>query len=351
MHGKSRYRRMTAVLLTVFLLFGTAACGARGPTLYQTTFLDVFDTATTVKLYADSEEQFRQYADAVREQLLSYHRLYDIYRSYDGLVNLKTVNEQAGQREVAVDDRILELLTYGKTLYTQTDGRVNIACGRLLGLWHACREQAAAGQSVTLPDGEALREAMAHADPEQVILDRERGTVRFADPQLQLDVGAIAKGYAVEQVCRFLREQGLSGAVNAGGNVRVIGTKPDGSLWKIGIEDPTQPEQYAGVAEVSDGAVVTSGDYQRYFEQDGVRYAHIIDPQIGYPPRYMRSVTVVTSDSAWADGLSTGLFLMTVEEGLAFVEQRQGVEALWILEDGSQVRSSGMPCQAAGVLQ
>ena len=173
--------------------------------------------------------------------------------------------------------------------------------------------------------------------------DEEAGTVYYADPELQLDVGSIGKGYAVEQVARAAEARGLTSAlISVGGNLRAIGHKPDGRAWTGGVENPWGGQDILAALELPEGAsLVTSGDYQRYFELDGVRYHHLIDPETRYPAAYFDSVTVLCSDSGLADGLSTGLFCMSLADGQSLVERLDGVEALWASPDGSVVTSSG----------
>lgn len=179
-------------------------------------------------------------------------------------------------------------------------------------------------------------------------IDREAGTVCLRDAAMRLDVGAIAKGYAVEQACRLMRENGWTGTINAGGNVRTVGTKADGAPWRIGIQHPDKADgDYLAVVNATDRAVVTSGDYQRYFEVNGTRYHHLIDPDTHQPAAYVRAVTVLANDSAMADGLSTALFLMSSQDGLKWVEQLDGIEALWVKTDGTVQYSSGFAAYTA----
>ena len=219
-----------------------------------------------------------------------------------------------------------------------------LTAGRLLTLWHDARTAAEADPAAAyLPDKAALEEAAAHRNIDDLILDEEAGTVYYADPELQLDVGSIGKGYAVEQVARAAEARGLTSAlISVGGNLRAIGHKPDGRAWTGGVENPWGGQDILAALELPEGAsLVTSGDYQRYFELDGVRYHHLIDPETRYPAAYFDSVTVLCSDSGLADGLSTGLFCMSLADGQSLVERLDGVEALWASPDGSVVTSSG----------
>ena len=333
-------RKLLSILLPLALaLGGCAALESReeGPRRYEATFLELFDTVTTVIGYAESEEEFTAVVEEIRAELTVYHQLYDIYNDYEGVVNLKTVNDHAGET-VAVDGRIIDLLLLAKEFYAATGGKVNAAMGSVLTLWHEAREDSIADpQNAYLPDGEAIQAALAHTDFDQVVIDVENGTVCLLDPEMRLDVGALAKGYAAEQAARAVDGNYL---ISVGGNVRAAGPRADGTAWTVGVENPDGGD-YVETLRIKTEAVVTSGDYQRYYTVDGVRYHHIIDPATGYPGNLYRAVTVVGPDSGEADGLSTALFLMSEEEGRALLETF-GAQALWIYADGTVSYTEGM---------
>lgn len=330
-------KRFAALLLAVLLLGG---CAPKEPqqSRYQATFLELFDTVTTIVGYAPSEEAFRETSEAIHDALASYHQLFDIYNTYPGVVNLKTLNETAATAPVKVDGKIMELLKFCREVYDATSGKVNIAMGSVLQLWHEAREDGIADPAnAKLPEEAALEEAARHTDLSRLILDEEAGTVFYADPEMRLDVGAIAKGYALEQVCKTAPEGLL---ISVGGNVRATGAKPDGGSWVVGIQNPTGEDGYLHTVEVEDISVVTSGDYQRYYTVDGVSYHHIIDPETLYPGRLWRAVTVLCPDSGLADGLSTALFLLPQAEGQALLD-KFGCEALWVDSDNHLYYSPG----------
>jgi len=319
-----------------------AASSQTGPARYTIVWYDLFDTVTTVIAYCDSEEEFSAQMEALHADLLEYHRLYDIYNEYEGLNNLYTVNANAGS-PVAVDEKILDMLQQAVELHRLTDGKVNIAMGSVLRLWHNAREAAAEG-APALPDAAALQAASTHTDIAKLLIDRKAGTVTLTDPAMRLDVGSCGKGYACEMAARAAKARGLASAsISVGGNIRTIGTKPGDLQWTGGIQDPWDPESGGFLQAIftSDLALVTSGNYQRYFELDGVRYHHLIDPDTLQPAGYFDSVSILCGDSGLADCLSTAVFCMPLAEGQALVEGLDGVEALWCLPDGSLVESSG----------
>ena len=322
---------IAAALLLALTLWG---CSAGKPPMQNAVYYDVFDTVTTV-LSAGDGADFQRQAAEIHEDLLELHRLFDIYHDYDGLVNLKTVNDQAAGHPVRIPAPLFELLTDCRRYYDATGGRVNAAMGSALSLWHDARETG------ILPDPAALEEAMRHTDFDAVILDEASQTVFFEDPALRLDVGAIAKGWAGQRIAEALPEGIL---LSIGGNVLATGPKrSDGTPWTVGVQDPDGPaDSYIRTVKLQKGALVTSGDYQRYMEVSGVRYSHIIDPDTGYPGRLWRSVTVFHPDSGTADALSTALYLLPRQEGGALAAQL-GAEALWVAPDGSVSATAGFP--------
>lgn len=332
-------RLLSLLLLFPFLLSGCSADQKKSEQKqYTATFLTLFDTVTSIVGFAESEDAFSVKAQSVHDLLLEYNRLFDIYNDYDGLNNLKTINDNAGISPVHVDARIIALLKDCHEYYDMTGGRVNAAMGSVLHHWHEARSNGVNDPaSARLPDEEALAEAALHTDFDSVIIDEAASTVYITDPVLRLDVGAIAKGWSVQRVA----EQSPSGLlISVGGNVCATGPKDEhGTPWVIAIQDPDSSD-YLHTIYVSAGSVVTSGNYQRAYTVDGKSYHHIIDPDTLYPSEYWRAVTVVCADSGLADALSTALFLLPHEEGLELLE-RCDAKAVWIAADGSLLYSPG----------
>ena len=341
--------KISAVLLTLLIVVVLSSCGKpeTEPTkeMFSKYSFEYFDTVTTIKGYAESEEAFDEIANGMLDELKEYHRLFTIYLSYEGLNNLRTVNQLTGGEHltVTVDRRIIDLLLYAKEMYRLTGGKMNVAMGSVLSIWHDYRTEGIDDpENAELPPPERLRAAAEHTDIDAIVIDEEASTVTLTDPKMKLDVGAIAKGYAVEMVARSLEARGVTGyIINVGGNVRTVGTKPDGSKWKVGIEDPLGGDDYISLVSLSGESLVTSGVYQRYYIVDGKKYHHIIDPETLMPAEGYASVSVLTADSALGDALSTALMCMTVDEGTALVESLDGVEAQWVFPDGTRRASSG----------
>lgn len=314
-------------------------------TKYDATFLQLFDTVTTISGYAEDKETFRRYAEELKSELTVYHQLYDIYNSYEGINNIKTINDMAGIEPVKVDGRIIGMLEMSKEMYRQSGGAINAAMGSVLTIWHDYRTAGIENpEEARLPPMELLKAAAEHTDMELVVIDRAASTVYLPDREMSLDVGAIAKGYATEQVCQKLEADGLKqGLVSVGGNVRAIGRKVSGEKWMVGIQNPDLDSDvtYLHRVALEDMSLVSSGSYQRYYTVDGKTYHHIIHPEILMPWDEYLSVTILCRDSGMADALSTSVFNMPLEAGMMFIEQLEGVEALWIGQDGTEYFSSG----------
>ncbi|MCI8484438.1 MAG: FAD:protein FMN transferase [Lachnospiraceae bacterium] len=346
MHVKKSYGAVV-VLLAAVLVAGFLAAESKSNRMerYEVKFFDSFDTVTVITGYAKSQEEFQEQTELLQKKLKYYHELFDIYHAYEGINNIKTVNDAAGKEPVEVDREMIGLLKLGKEMYQETGGKINIAYGSVLSVWHEYREQGMADpKEAQLPPEELLRKQSEHTDISKVIIDEKASTVFLQDEDMSLDVGSIGKGYAVQRLAEYAEEIGMKHLlISVGGNVCAVGNKGDGEPWRVGIENPDldSDQSYVGAVELTEGSIVTSGNYQRFYMVEGKRYCHIIDPDTGMPSEYFPSVSVMAEDSGKADALSTSLFNMEVQEGLALVESMPGVEALWIMEDGGVRCSSG----------
>lgn len=330
-------RTVSLILLFAMLLSGCAESPQTEKKQYQATFLTLFDTVTTIVGKADSEESFRMISQSIHDELLEYHQLFDIYNDYDGIANLKTINDNAGIAPVNVDERIIALLKDCKTFYEATGGKVNVAMGSVLQLWHEARNDGINDPAnAYLPKREQLEAAAEHMDLSAVILDEAASTVFISDPLVRLDVGAIAKGWAAQRVC----ESAPSGLlISVGGNVCATGPKDEaGTPWVVAVQNPDGGEEHLHTLYLSSGSMVTSGDYQRAYVVDGELYHHIIDPNTLYPSTHWRSVTIVCADSGLADALSTALFVLPLEEGQQLI-QRFDAHAMWVDREGKRFYS------------
>lgn len=346
-------RHITAVVAAILLVSALAGCQRTSSrySKYSDSLFDVFNTLITVVAYTQSEEEFNSHFAKIRARFEQLHRLYDIYNDYQGTNSVKTINDNAGVQPVKVDKAITDLLLFSKDWYRRTGGKTNVAMGAVLRIWHDYREE---GQndpgSAKLPPMKDLLEAEKHTDIDKVIIDAENGTVYLADPEMSLDVGAVAKGYATEIVAREMAEAGLKSAlISSGGNIRAIGKPLDGvrERWGVGIQNPDESivpdeQNVLDVVFINDSSVASSGDYMRYYVVNGRVLHHIIDPATLMPADYYKAVTVMTEHAGVADFLSTTLFLLPLEQSRALAESLDGVEAVWVMPDGELEATDGM---------
>lgn len=314
-------------------------------------YFDWFDTVTYIQSYAgDSEKVFDENCSVLAETVGKYHRLFDIYHEYEGMNNLCTVNRMAGKEAVIVDPAIIELLDYCVYLYELTDGELNVMMGSVLSLWHNAREAAVEGPEGLvgqyIPSDEELLEASKHTGIGLLQIDRASSTVYITDEMASLDVGAVAKGFAAQKCAEILKQRAVSGyVVNLGGNIRLVGSKADGSAWITGIRDPFDENALAVKVSIGDTSCVTSGIYERFFSFNGKHYHHIIDRDTLFPATGYASVSVVTEDGSLADALSTALFCMDRDKALSLIgllnDRGIKVEVLFITPDGEKICTEG----------
>lgn len=338
-----------AALASILLLTGCIAGSEPEPewSRYRISYMDTFDTIVQNVGYTHTGEDFDRYSEEMHELLLYYNQLFDRYNSYEGMNNVKTINDNAGIAPVKVDEPLIDLLEQCVEWEEQSQGAVNVCMGSVLEIWHEYRERYIGTENGELPPMEELEAAAQHTDINSLVIDREAGTVYLTDPEASLDLGSVAKGYATEQIAQKLYADGFTSfAMSSGGNVRVMDAPADGSktAWVIGIQDPSasmESGDYVDSVIANNISVVTSGDYQRYYMVDGVKVHHIIDGETLMPADRFSSVTIVCEDSGLADMLSTALFILPMEEGKALAEQ-YGAEVMWIETDGTVTCTDGL---------
>ena len=333
-------KRILVICLLAAVLAGCAMPGVRKEqVIYEATFLTLFDTVTVIKGPAENQDAFTELSGNIYDELEYYHQLFDIYHSYEGMSNLKTVNDMAGIAPVQVDQAIVDLLNDCRSYYELTGGRVNVAMGSVLKLWHEARSHGLDHpDQAKVPEMAALERAARHTSMDTVVIDEDASAVFITDPEVQLDVGAVAKGWAAQRVAEKAPEGML---LSIGGNVCATGPKREDVPWVIGVRNPAgAADDYLHTLYVTGGSYVTSGDYQRAYMVDGELYHHIIDPQTLMPSAYWRSVTIACGDSGLADALSTALFLLPRDEGQQLLD-KSGAMALWVDAEGNLYYSPG----------
>lgn len=248
---------------------------------------------------------------------------------------ISRLNRAAGEKAVPLSTDTMELLTLGKEYSAYTNGAFDIAISPIVKAWGFTEEEH------HVPTQAELDALLPLTDPADLLLEDETAYLQQAG--MAIDLGGIAKGYASDQVAELLREKGVESAIlSLGGNVYGVGTKPGGEKWEVALANPLDANDYCGLISISDQAVVTSGGYQRYFEENGKTYHHIIDPKTGYPAENeLLSVTILCENGAKADVLSTALFVMGPEDAAAFWREQGGFEAIFITKDGEVIATEG----------
>ena len=316
-------------LLSVFSGLGRRAAPAAGGWFRREEAM--MATAIVAELWAESAAEAEAALDAVMDEMRRIERTMSPFRESS---ELSRVNREAGHQAVPVSAELLELVTRAVGFSALSQGAFDIsfaAAGRLYDY-----------RLGVMPDAAALRQARQAIDWRAILLDRAAGTIRFGRPGMRLDLGGIAKGHAVDRCIALLQARGIRHAmVAAGGDSRVLGDRR-GRPWTVAVRDPRQAQEVVAVLPLRDVSISTSGDYERYFERDGVRHHHLIDPRTGASPRDIHSVTVLADDGVTAEALSKTVFVLGVAAGLPIVERVPGADVVVIDAQGQMHRSSGL---------
>lgn len=291
-------------------------------------------TVVQIQVYHEDTEDVIQetvdYMEAMEKQLSTKLKDSDVYR----------INENAGIQPVKVEEETIEIIDRAIQIAQESDGLFDISIGALTNLWQIGSEDA------RVPSEDEIEEAINLIDYQKIIIDKENMTVMLEEEGMALELGGISKGYIGSGVVEILEENNVTTAiVNLGGNVIVMGTSPNSDKgWNVGVQDPDEVRgDIVGTQRVKDAAIVTSGIYERYLEVDGIKYHHIMDPRTGYPlDNEISGVTVFAPTSFDGDSYSTALFLMGIEEGIKFIDSKEGFEVAYIDKDGGVHLSAGI---------
>ncbi len=249
------------------------------------------------------------------------------------------LNARAGDGTwVPLEPETAELLAFARSMWETLPGDFDVTIAPVMDAWGFGEERC------QVPDAGGLADRLSLVDSGKLAVDLERGAARLEEPGMAADLGAVAKGFAAGRAARCVLDAGASSALlDLGRNITVLGDGPGGSLWRVAVTDPRDTGRYLGVVSMRDQTASTSGGYERYFEEDGVRYHHIIDPKTGYPAASgLLSVTVVSPDPQLADALSTALFVAGKEEALAFWRSGESFELVLCGEDGIVTVTEGL---------
>ena len=327
-------------LITMCLLIIVILCtiGLRFNQRSQNEYSDnlfYMDTYIYVKIYSDDKEKVIGALKAVDSLYEKYHQLSDRYNHYDGITNIYDLLHTSSKEEyLEIDTELYNMISTGLEWLDKSNGLLDIRMGNVIDIWKAYRDTESG-----IPSIEELKVAKDNMIKDIVLKDGHF----VLNNHPNIDLGAIAKGYATQRVGEYLESIGITKyIINAGGNVKV-GKHYSNSSYSIGIEDPNSSTgDIYKVVYGNNINVVTSGGYARYYEYNGKKYHHIINPNTLFPPEYSKSVTVITDDSALGDVLSTILFLLPIDEGKEFIKNMDNVEAVWYTNDNETIQTKGL---------
>ncbi len=323
-----RYEFCRLVGIFIVLSFCLNGCSLFGPTdtIVEKHIFGVMDTDVEIKAYGSEAES------AVLLAADEISRLDSLLNAYADDSEISMINKMAGESPVEVSDDTLAVIDRSLFFAEISEGIFEPTILPLIKLWSVSEEQK------QLPDQAEIEKALSLVDYTQVEIDVDRSTVFLPKKGMGIDLGAIAKGYAVDKMAEiFYASEVDSFLINAGGNVYLGGKKPDKSLWRVGVTDPRKPEEIIGVVSAEHLAVVSSGDYRRYFVLDGTIFHHIIDPITGYPSQACRGTTVLLPSSTDADALSTILFILGPDESQKLISEFDEIGAIYVKQDGNIV--------------
>jgi thiamine biosynthesis lipoprotein len=291
-------------------------------------------TIVTITVVAKSQEKAGTAIDAAYRELERLGRLLNFYADDS---ELTTINKNAGIKPVQVSAETLEIVKAAVYAGEQTAGGFDITLGPIIKLWDF--------NNKIMPTKEQVEEHLAFVGFGNIVVDEGASTVFLKKKGLQIDLGGIIKGYAADKAVALLKEHGIeNGIVAVAGDIKTFGSQLDGKPWHLGIQNPRQKgndDVLLATVDLTDKAISTSGDYQRFFIMEGVRYHHLINPKTGFPANHCRSVTVITESAALTDAFSTGIFIMGPEKGLEVLE-KLGMDGIIVDRNGMALTTSGI---------
>lgn len=293
---------------------------------------DIFamDTYMSITAYGEKSDEA---VDAAETEI---KRLDELLSTGSDDSEVTKINKEGGGK---LSEDTSYLIKRALDIYQDTDGVFDITIYPVMKAWGF------AGDTFVVPDKNTLKQALSLVDAAKLSYDEKNSNLSFGKEGMEIDLGGIAKGYTSDRVIDILKSYGIEHAmINLGGNVDLLGKKIDGSEWRIAVQDPESEDDYIGILTVSDKSVITSGGYERYFEEDGVRYHHIIDPSTGYPANHgLTSVTIVSSDGTLADALSTSLFVMGKDKAIEYWQSHsEQFDTILIDDEGVVYISEGI---------
>jgi len=315
------------VFLTSFFIFGYTL---QAQQIYKRV-LKLMGSRYEIVVVADNQKQGNQYIDLAVNEI---RRIEKIISSWDPNSETSAINRNAGIKPIKVSRELFDLISRAKKISEITDGAFDISYASMDRIWHFD------GSMKQLPSPEAIKKSVAKVGYQNIILDPKNQTVFLKLKGMKIGFGAIGKGYSADKAKQLLISKGVkAGIINASGDMNTWGTQPNGQKWQIGITNPLHKNTVFATFPLTDEAVVTSGNYEKYVIFNGKRYTHIIDPRTGYPASGIISATVFAPSAELADALATSIFVMGTEIGLDRINQLPGVECV-IVDDQDKIHTS-----------
>lgn len=319
-------RNIIKIIAFLLMAVATASACSRTDALYKDTRV-IMGTYVTITAVKDGLSD-KQVLDAVNAGFSEITRVDALMSTYKPESQLSNINDNAGIAPVKVDAEVIDNVEDAVKIARLTEGAFDPTVGPVVRLWKIGSDEA------HVPDPDDIKKAIKLVGYENIIVDRGAGTVFLKKKGMSLDLGGIAKGYAADMAVEAMKKRGVKGGIVAvAGDLKLFGRRPDGSPWTVGIQHPRIKDGVLAKVEITDAATSTSGDYERFFIKDGVRYHHIIDPRTGYPARGLISVTVLAKQSWLADSM-TKMFVMGPEKAKAFAAAHPEIETLMVDSEG-----------------
>ncbi|MEQ1572812.1 MAG: FAD:protein FMN transferase [Vicinamibacterales bacterium] len=333
-----------SLLLAAAVFFGSACAQPEAPARDVTASAahliershETMGTRLEVSAWTDGEDGAASAFDAVFREFDRLDALMSVWQPGSDIVRL---NEAAGDHPVPVSAETIEVIAASRRVSDWTDGKFDVTFAALSGLWRFDHQD----KNNRIPDRAAVTERLPLIDYRDLVVDTQAGTAFLRRKGMRVNLGGVGKGYAVDRAADILRSRGLRDfMIQFGGDLYVGGLR-DGRPWRLGVRDPRGPKDRSfAMLDLSDGTFSTSGDYERFFIEDGRRYHHIIDPDTGEPANLCRSVTIVANRALLADAIDTGVFLLGPEAGMALIERLPDVEGVIVTAENKVLVSSGL---------
>jgi thiamine biosynthesis lipoprotein len=320
---KIMFNKPLLIFLAAALLVAAPSCAKKEQRLFRKSSV-IMATLVGITVSSDSDRQAEEAIDRAMKEIRELERLLSFWTEDS---EIAAINREAGAKPVKVSPVTLDIIERSVSISEKTGGAFDPTIGPLMRLWDFKERKR--------PGEEEIQRTLGLVDYREMKTDKAQSTAFLGRKGMSFDTGGIAKGYAADRAVEALKAGGIrAGLVSIAGDIRAFGLKPDGEPWRIGIRDPRgQRSEIIATLELTDEAVSTSGDYERFFMEDGVRYHHLLDPRTGQPARGCRSVTVIAKEAVLTDGLSTGVFVMGPEKGMGLLEE-MGLEGVIVDEEG-----------------